>query len=68
MQTTIIYINLVAMILTEEEFRIQETESRMDSVGLDRESKFRASDFNHGEEKILSVTVTPDLTAGYSEF
>lgn len=56
------------MILTEEEFRIQETESRMDSVGLDRESKFRASDFNHGKEKILSVTVTPDLTAGYSEF
>jgi hypothetical protein len=73
MQTTIIYINLVAMILTEE-FRIQEPESRMGSVRVNRESRFRASDFKtlvdsltlryRGEEKILILSVTPDLTAG----
>ncbi|WP_141699750.1 hypothetical protein [Nostoc sp. KVJ20] len=51
---------------------ITEEESRMDSVRLDEKSRFRASDFKtlkdslplryRGEEKILSVTVTPDLT------
>ena len=62
--------------------RIQKPESILDSVGLDRESRFRARDFKRacsllaspllpkgeasakGEEKILSVTLTPDLTAG----
>ncbi|MCC5625927.1 hypothetical protein, partial [Nostoc sp. CHAB 5715] len=49
---------------TEEEFRIQEPESSMDSVRLDVQSRFKAPDFNRGEEKILSVIVTPDLIAG----
>lgn len=31
---------------------------------LDGESRFRASDFNHGEEKILSVTLRPDFRRG----
>jgi hypothetical protein len=36
----------------------------MDFVRLDGESRFKAPDFNRGEEKILSVTVTPDFRHG----
>jgi hypothetical protein len=36
----------------------------MDSVRLDGESRFKALDFNRGEEKILSVAVTPDFSQG----
>ncbi|MEH1818368.1 MAG: hypothetical protein V7L31_04595 [Nostoc sp.] len=39
----------------EEEFRIQEPESILDSVRLDGESRFKAPDFNCEEEKILSL-------------
>jgi hypothetical protein len=52
------------MILAEEEFRIYSPESKMGFVRLDRESRFRRSNFNRGKEKIFSVTVTPNLTAG----
>lgn len=33
----------------------------MDSVRQDGESRLKAPNFNRGSEKILSVTVTPDL-------
>ncbi len=36
----------------------------MDTVRLDEESRFRASDFNRGEEKILSLL--KPLTSPYS--
>lgn len=36
----------------------------MDSVRLDGESRFKAPHFNQGAEKILSVTVTPNLAHG----
>ena len=49
---------------TEEEFRIQEPESRMGAVRQDGESRLKAPDFNLGAEKILSVTVTPDFWDG----
>ncbi|MEG4121104.1 hypothetical protein QUA43_27010 [Microcoleus sp. N9_B4] len=52
------------MTFTEEEFRIQEPESSMGSVRQDGESRFKAPDFNRGAEKILSVTLTPDLGHG----
>jgi hypothetical protein len=39
--------------LTEEEFRIPEPESGMDSVRLDAQGRFKAPDFNRGEEKFF---------------
>lgn len=41
--------------------RIQNSGARMDSVRQDGESRLKAPNFNRGSEKILSVTVTPDL-------
>ncbi|MCC5624607.1 hypothetical protein [Nostoc sp. CHAB 5715] len=58
----------ISKLITEEEFRIQEPESRMDSVRLDGESRFKAPDFNRGEEKILSLLKPLTLGMGYSEF
>ncbi|AFZ09783.1 hypothetical protein Osc7112_5560 [Oscillatoria nigro-viridis PCC 7112] len=36
----------------------------MGTVRQDGESRLKASDFNRGSQKILSVTVTPDLGHG----
>ena len=51
-------------LFTEEEFRIQEPESRRDSVRQDGQSRLKAPDFNRGSQKILCVTVTPDFRHG----